>query len=59
MGHDVSPVVLFDQDLTLFEQILVAAGTPNAVFRLTPEYRQELTGGEYLDISEKECQRSM
>ena len=59
MGHDVSPVVLLDQNLTLFEQIWAAAGTPNVVFRLTPEYLQELTGGEYLDISEKECQRSM
>ncbi len=45
VGHAVAPVALIDADLLKFETIWAAAGTPNAVFRLTPAELVELTGG--------------
>ena len=44
-------VVFLDQGLRFIEKIWAAAGTPNTVFKLTPEYLQELTAAEYFDIS--------
>jgi prolyl-tRNA editing enzyme YbaK/EbsC (Cys-tRNA(Pro) deacylase) len=34
-----------DQDLVQQEEIWAAAGTPNAVFRLSPEDLKKMTGG--------------
>src|SRR5262245_9797289 len=36
IGHATPPIVLIDSDLERFASIWAAAGTPNAVFRLTP-----------------------
>jgi len=36
VGHATAPVVLIDEDLMRLTEIWAAAGTPNAVFRLTP-----------------------
>src|SRR5580704_19718159 len=36
VGHKMPPVVLIDEALMAFGEIWAAAGTPNAVFRLTP-----------------------
>jgi prolyl-tRNA editing enzyme YbaK/EbsC (Cys-tRNA(Pro) deacylase) len=45
VGH-ASPVVTFiDEDLLRFDSIWAAAGTPFAVFRLSPQDLPELTGG--------------
>ncbi len=44
VGHATPPLVLVDEDLMRFEVIWAAAGTPNAVFELTPEQLLELTG---------------
>jgi len=42
---------VLDQDLQNFPEIWAAAGTPNAVFKLTPQQLQELTQGPYAAIS--------
>jgi len=50
VGHAKRPFVLLDRDLEGFTQIWAAAGTPNAVFKLTPNQLKQLTGGVYCDI---------
>ncbi|MBP2298663.1 YbaK/EbsC family protein [Azospirillum picis] len=45
IGHAVPPLVLIDEDLMRLEVIWAAAGTPNAVFRLTPADLASMTGG--------------
>ncbi len=45
IGHATAPVVLIDERLMAFDTIWAAAGTPNAVFRLTPAELVELTKG--------------
>ena len=51
-GH-ASPVRIFlDRDLQSFDEIWAAAGTPFAVFRLTPEQLPEITGADWHDIAE-------
>jgi prolyl-tRNA editing enzyme YbaK/EbsC (Cys-tRNA(Pro) deacylase) len=46
VGHVEQPVVLIDEDLLALPVLWAAAGTPNAVFRLTPAELQQLTGGQ-------------
>lgn len=50
IGHAVEPVVYLDADLMALERIWCAAGTPNAVFELTPAALQAMTGGTVLDV---------
>jgi Cys-tRNA(Pro) deacylase len=45
VGHKTAPVVLIDEALMALDDIWAAAGTPNAVFRLTPAELVALTGG--------------
>lgn len=45
LGHAVPPLVLIDDDLMSLGEIWAAAGTPNAVFRLTPDELVSMTGG--------------
>jgi len=45
VGHREAPVAFIDEDLMALEEIWAAAGTPNAVFRLTPAELVALTGG--------------
>jgi prolyl-tRNA editing enzyme YbaK/EbsC (Cys-tRNA(Pro) deacylase) len=45
LGHAEPPLTLIDESLSAFETIWAAAGTPNAVFRLTPADLLRLTGG--------------
>lgn len=45
LGHAEPPLVLIDDDLLAFDTIWAAAGTPNAVFRLTPDQLVSMTGG--------------
>ncbi|MBZ0114738.1 MAG: YbaK/EbsC family protein [Thermoanaerobaculia bacterium] len=49
-GHLHPVLVLLDEGLRDFEALWAAAGTPNAVFSLTPEQLVELTGGRLLDV---------
>ena len=50
VGHVEPPVALIDADLMAFESIWAAAGTPNAVFRLTPAALVRLTGGQVAEV---------
>ncbi|WP_029007981.1 YbaK/EbsC family protein [Azospirillum halopraeferens] len=45
LGHTEPPLVLIDEDLLALDTIWAAAGTPNAVFRLTPDQLVSMTGG--------------
>lgn len=51
VGHRIAPLVLIDSDLRAFSDIWAAAGTPNAVFKLTPAQLQSLTAGEFADVA--------
>jgi prolyl-tRNA editing enzyme YbaK/EbsC (Cys-tRNA(Pro) deacylase) len=51
VGHVTAPVTLLDQDLTAFPTIWAAAGSPNAVFELTPAELARLTGAEFADVA--------
>ena len=50
VGHLEPPVTLLDQDLFALATIWAAAGTPNAVFELTPRDLEALTGGRVADL---------
>lgn len=50
VGHRESPVTFIDQDLLTFADIWAAAGTPNALFRLTPDDLQVLSQGRVADV---------
>ena len=50
VGHDTPPVVLIDADLLKLANIWAAAGTPHAVFPLTPQELVSLTKGKVADI---------
>ena len=52
LGHDRPLATLIDQDLLGFEAIWAAAGTPNAVFRLSPKDLCDLTGGRVGDLKQ-------
>ena len=53
VGHKTKPIVLIEDSLLGFEEIWAAAGTPNAVFRLTPSDLVELTGGRTVAVARK------
>jgi prolyl-tRNA editing enzyme YbaK/EbsC (Cys-tRNA(Pro) deacylase) len=50
VGHAEPPVTLIDRDLLNFDEIWAAAGTPNAVFRLTPNDLVTMTGGQVTEL---------
>ena len=39
-----------DEDLMQYDEIWAAAGTPNAVFKLTPKILTEITEGRIVNI---------
>jgi prolyl-tRNA editing enzyme YbaK/EbsC (Cys-tRNA(Pro) deacylase) len=45
VGHAESCTILIDEDLLQYAEIWAAAGTPQAVFRLTPADLRRITGG--------------
>lgn len=51
LGHAEPPVTLIDQSILAFGIIWAAAGTPNAVFQLTPEDLLDLTQGQRVDVA--------
>jgi prolyl-tRNA editing enzyme YbaK/EbsC (Cys-tRNA(Pro) deacylase) len=53
VGHRASPVALIDESLMAFPAIWAAAGTPNAVFRLTPADLVALTGGRVAAVKRR------
>jgi len=52
VGHARPLRTIIDEDLMAYTEIYAAAGTPHAVFRLTPEELARITGGEVLDLKE-------
>lgn len=53
VGHATPAVVLIDSDLQRFEALWAAAGTPNAVFKVTPSDLVRLTQGRIADIAKR------
>jgi prolyl-tRNA editing enzyme YbaK/EbsC (Cys-tRNA(Pro) deacylase) len=51
VGHREPPVIFIDQTLLAYPEIWAAAGTPHAVFRLTPAELVELTGGRVAGLA--------
>jgi len=51
LGHSTAIETLIDADLMKLEVIWAAAGTPNAVFRLSPQDLQKLTNGRVVQIT--------
>jgi prolyl-tRNA editing enzyme YbaK/EbsC (Cys-tRNA(Pro) deacylase) len=51
VGHVEQPVTFLDQDLLQHGEIWAAAGTPRAVFRLTPVDLQRITGGQVIQCA--------
>ncbi len=52
VGHKKKLFTVLDKDLKQFDTVWAAAGTPNAVFELTPSNLEFLTGGDWIDLSE-------
>lgn len=52
VGHATRMRVLIDRDLLQYDEIWAAAGTPNAVFRTTPDKLARITDGEVMDVRE-------
>jgi prolyl-tRNA editing enzyme YbaK/EbsC (Cys-tRNA(Pro) deacylase) len=50
IGHRVPPVTFIDRDLMRYAEIWAAAGTPFAVFKLTPAELVRLTDGEVIPV---------
>jgi prolyl-tRNA editing enzyme YbaK/EbsC (Cys-tRNA(Pro) deacylase) len=53
VGHATPPIVLIDSDLERLAVVWAAAGTPNAVFKVTPAALIALTGGRVADIARR------
>ena len=51
VGHATPPIVVIDRELERFAAVWAAAGTPNAVFRITPTDLVRLTQGQVADIA--------
>jgi Cys-tRNA(Pro) deacylase len=50
LGHVERIQTFIDEDLLQYVEIWAAAGTPHAVFRLTPNDLRTMTGGEVVSI---------
>jgi prolyl-tRNA editing enzyme YbaK/EbsC (Cys-tRNA(Pro) deacylase) len=50
LGHSELLRTLIDEDLLQYKEIWAAAGTPHAVFQLTPADLQAMTGGKVVSI---------
>ena len=50
VGHLEKIEIFIDEDLLQYEEIWAAAGSPNAVFRLTPSDLAQMTGGRIVSI---------
>lgn len=50
IAHRERLETIIDEDLLQFEEIWAAAGTPNAVFKLSPAELKKMTGGSVISI---------
>lgn len=53
VGHATPPIVLIDRELERFAAVWAAAGTPNAVFKITPAELVRLTQGQVAEIAKR------
>jgi len=51
VGHTTPPVTFLDRDLQTYSEIWAAAGSPNAVFALSPADLARLTASAFADIA--------
>jgi prolyl-tRNA editing enzyme YbaK/EbsC (Cys-tRNA(Pro) deacylase) len=51
VGHLTPPATFLDRDLLHYPTIWAAAGSPNAVFELTPDDLARLTGAAFADVA--------
>lgn len=51
VGHRTRPATFLDRDLSAHTTIWAAAGSPNAVFELTPDALARLTGAAWADVA--------
>ena len=52
LGHAQKLETYLDQDLMQFKTIWAAAGTPNAIFELTPDALQKMTDGKIVKVKQ-------
>ncbi len=50
LGHSEPLKTFIDEDLLQYDEIWAAAGTPHAVFQLTPKDLQTMTGGQVVSL---------
>ena len=50
VGHVQQIRVFIDEDLLQYNEIWAAAGTPKAIFKLTPQELQKITGGQVVSV---------
>lgn len=50
VGHHQELETYVDEDLLGYDELWAAAGTPNAVFRLTPKDLVKMTSGQVVDV---------
>jgi Cys-tRNA(Pro) deacylase len=50
IGHNQKVETYIDEDFMQFKTIWAAAGTPNAIFELTPEDLQKMTDGKLMRV---------
>lgn len=53
LGHPVRLATYIDRDLLALGELWAAAGTPNSVFKLTPEELVRITGGAVADLAKR------
>lgn len=51
VGHSQPLKTFIDKDLMQYEEIWAAAGTANAMFKITPRNLQKITGGQVISIT--------
>lgn len=56
LGHTQKLAAFIDEDLLQYEEIWAAAGTPHAVFRLTPGDLVKMTGGTVMKVKQESAQ---
>jgi prolyl-tRNA editing enzyme YbaK/EbsC (Cys-tRNA(Pro) deacylase) len=50
VGHSNPLKTFIDEDLLQYQDIWAAAGNPNAMFRLSPDELQKMTGGQVISV---------
>jgi prolyl-tRNA editing enzyme YbaK/EbsC (Cys-tRNA(Pro) deacylase) len=51
IGHATKPLMLLDEDLFRYDSLWAAAGHPHAVFSLTPQQLEAMTGAPIVDVA--------